>query len=141
MMRPIMHGGLIMSIQTINTPSSKATYDRFHFSQAVRAGDIVVCAGQIGLDAAGRPHADLTEEFRAAWRAVGSVLQAAGLTFSDILEYTTYHVGLQSSLPAFMKARDEFLSEPWPAWTAIGVTELAVPGAHVEIRVTARQSQ
>ena len=33
-----------------------------------------------------------------------------------------------------------FLSEPWPAWTAIGITELAVPGAHVEIRVTAQKS-
>jgi enamine deaminase RidA (YjgF/YER057c/UK114 family) len=38
-----------------------------------------------------------------------------------------------------MKVRDEFLSEPWPAWTAIGVSELAVPQAHVEIRVTARK--
>ena len=37
----------------------------------------------------------------------------------------------------FMSVRDEFLSEPWPAWTAIGITELAIPGARVEIRVTA----
>ena len=37
-----------------------------------------------------------------------------------------------------MAVRDEFLSEPWPAWTAIGITELAMPGAHVEIRVTAK---
>ncbi len=129
-----------MSIQTINTPAAKTTYDRFHFSQAVRAGDIVVCAGQIGVGADGRPPADLTEEFRAAWRAVGAVLDAAGLAYSDILEYTSFHVGLQATLPAFMKARDEVLREPWPAWTAIGITELAIPGAHVEIRVTARQA-
>ncbi|MBW1852913.1 MAG: RidA family protein, partial [Deltaproteobacteria bacterium] len=38
----------------------------------------------------------------------------------------------------FMKARDEVLSEPWPAWTAIGISELAVPGARVEIRVIAQ---
>jgi enamine deaminase RidA (YjgF/YER057c/UK114 family) len=36
-----------------------------------------------------------------------------------------------------MKIRDEFISEPWPAWTAIGCTDLAAPGARVEIRVTA----
>jgi enamine deaminase RidA (YjgF/YER057c/UK114 family) len=37
----------------------------------------------------------------------------------------------------FMSVRDEVLSEPWPAWTAIGISELAIPGARVEIRVTA----
>ena len=56
-----------------------------------------------------------------------------------VLEYTTYHVGLQSTMGTFMKVRDQFLKEPWPAWTAIGITELAAPGAHVEIRVTARK--
>jgi enamine deaminase RidA (YjgF/YER057c/UK114 family) len=33
--------------------------------------------------------------------------------------------------------RDSCFREPWPAWTAIGVSELAVPGAQVEIRATA----
>jgi enamine deaminase RidA (YjgF/YER057c/UK114 family) len=130
-----------MNSQFINPPASKTTYDRFHFSQAVRVGDTLVCSGQLGLGSNGRPPADMTEEFRAAWRAVGSVLEAAGLGYGDIVEYTTFHVGLQATLAAFMKARDEFLHEPWPAWTAIGITELAVPGAHVEIRVTARKAQ
>ena len=39
----------------------------------------------------------------------------------------------------FMLVRDEYLAEPWPAWTAIGISELAVPGARVEIQVTARR--
>ena len=75
---------------------------------------------------------------RLAWAAVGKMLKAAELDFSDIVEYTTYHVGLQATLPDFMTARDEALEAPWPAWTAIGVSELAVPGARLEIRVTAR---
>jgi enamine deaminase RidA (YjgF/YER057c/UK114 family) len=66
------------------------------------------------------------------------VLEEAGLGFEDILEYTSYHVGLSEHIRAFMKSRDEVLSEPWPAWTAIGITELAVPGARVEIRVIAQ---
>jgi len=45
---------------------------------------------------------------------------------------------MQSHIAAFMVARDKFVSAPWPAWTAIGTTELAMPGAHVEIRVVAR---
>jgi hypothetical protein len=30
------------------------------------------------------------------------------------------------------------VSEPYPAWTAIGISELAVPGGLVEIKVIAR---
>jgi enamine deaminase RidA (YjgF/YER057c/UK114 family) len=41
-------------------------------------------------------------------------------------------------LQAFQAVRDDFLKEPYPAWTAIGVSALAVPGLFVEIRATAR---
>ena len=128
-----------MAIKTINPKETKSLYDQFHFSQAVRAGELLICSGQIGTGADGKVPADLTEEFRNAWTKVGSVLAAAKFNFSDVLEYTSFHVGMQSTIGTFMKARDEVLSEPWPAWTAIGITELAVPGAHVEIRVTARK--
>ena len=68
---------------------------------------------------------------------VQGVLDEAGLTMADIGEFTSYHVGLRDSLGKFMKVKDEFLGEPYPAWTAIGVSELAIPGALVEIRVIA----
>jgi enamine deaminase RidA (YjgF/YER057c/UK114 family) len=35
-----------------------------------------------------------------------------------------------------MQVKDAFVKEPYPAWTAIGVAELAF-GALVEIKVTA----
>jgi hypothetical protein len=38
---------------------------------------------------------------------------------------------------AFMRVKDRYLPEPFPAWTAIGVVELAVPGGLVEVRATA----
>ena len=112
-------------------------YDNYHFASAVRAGGLLLCSGQIGLDAGGKPPEDPEEEFRSAWRGVGRVLAAAGLGYADIVEFTSYHVGLGRHIAAFMKVKDEFVTEPWPAWTAIGVEELAVAGARVEIRVTA----
>lgn len=130
-----------MSRQTINPPGSEAMYNNFHFSQAARAGNTVACSGQIGMNPDGRGvPGDIKEEFRNAWRAVGNVLEAAGLGYDNVIEYTTFHVGLQNHMADFMAVRDEFISEPWPAWTAIGITELAVPGAHVEIRVIAQAS-
>jgi enamine deaminase RidA (YjgF/YER057c/UK114 family) len=63
----------------------------------------------------------------------------AGLEVCDIVEITTYHVDLKRHLSAFMKVKDEFISEPYPAWTAIGVSELISEGALVGIRAIARR--
>jgi len=118
--------------------SSKASYDNFHFAPAVRSSKgLLFCSGQIGVGADGSVPESAEDEFRNAWAAVGAVLHEAGLDYDNIIEFTTFHVGLQEHLAAFMAVKDELLSAPWPAWTAIGITELAVPGARVEIRVVA----
>jgi enamine deaminase RidA (YjgF/YER057c/UK114 family) len=57
-----------------------------------------------------------------------------------IVDMTTYHVGLREHLDAFIKVKDEFVSEPYPAWTAIGVTELITKGTLIEIRIIAKRS-
>jgi len=130
-----------MTIEVINPGSSTVLYERFHFSQGVKAGGYLICSGQIGTSADGTVPADLAVEFRNAWQAVGRVLAAAGVGFDDVVEYTSFHVGLQKTLSTFTRVRDEFIKAPWPAWTAIGISELAVAGAHVEIRVLARLSK
>jgi len=126
-----------MSADHIRDPGG-VMYDRFHFAQAVRSGDLLLCSGQIGTSNDGSVPPEFLDEARNAWAAVGAVLAAAELDFDAIVEYTSYHVGLHATLPDFMTARDEVLTAPWPAWTAIGTTELAIPGARLEIRVTAR---
>lgn len=126
-----------MPHEVIVPEQDKALYDQFHFAQATKVNGLVICSGQIGTGAKGKVPESAEDEFRNAWQAVGRVLEAAELGYANIVEYTTYHVGLQENLASFMKVRDEFLSEPWPAWTAIGITELAVPGARVEVKVVA----
>lgn len=125
-----------MSYEVIVPEQDKTQYERFHFAPGVRTGDLIICSGQIGTGPAGIPK-DPEEEFRNAWNAIGRVLAEAGADYSKIVEYTSFHVNMHDHLGAFMKVRDEFLAEPWPAWSAIGTTELAVPGARVEIRVLA----
>jgi enamine deaminase RidA (YjgF/YER057c/UK114 family) len=127
-----------MSIDTVVTDSGQFMYDNFHFSEATRSNGFLLCSGIIGTGDKGKVPDDIKEEFRNAWTGIGKLLASCDLGFADIVEYTSYHVGLQATMGDFMAVRDEFLSEPWPAWTAIGITELAVPGAHAEIRITAR---
>jgi enamine deaminase RidA (YjgF/YER057c/UK114 family) len=125
-----------MTRDVILPEADRRAYEAFHFAPAVRAGNLILCSGQIGT-AGGTVPEQPEEEFRNAWKAVGRVLAEAELGYENIIEYTTFHVGLQQHLQVFMKVRDEFISAPWPAWTAIGVSELAVPGARVEVRVVA----
>lgn len=127
-----------MAHKPVITKNSQKSYDRLHFSAGALCDDFLLCSGVIGIGADGKPPADIKEEFRLAWESAGEVLKEAGMGYENIVEYTTYHVGLQSHMREFMAVRDEYLKEPWPAWTAIGITELAIPGAHVEIRITAR---
>lgn len=127
-----------MSRDVIVPEGSQGMYDNFHFAPAVRAANgLVICSGQIGSGADGKVPESAKDEFRIAWQSVEKVLVSAGLDLNNVQEYTTFHVGLQAHLADFMAVRDEFLSAPWPAWTAIGVSELAVPGARCEIRVVA----
>ena len=112
-------------------------YERFHFAPAVRAGELLLCSGQIGTGADGRPQADPETQFIAAFEQVKAVLAEAGLDFSHVVELTTFHVGMQH-LATFAAVKDRYLAAPWPAWTAIGVAELAFPGGLAEVRVTAR---
>jgi enamine deaminase RidA (YjgF/YER057c/UK114 family) len=116
----------------------RAKYDRWHFSPAVESGGFVFVSGCTGTRPDGTNSEDVREQFRQAFRTVEMSLKEAKLAFSDVVEMTTYHVGLQEHFEEFVAVKDEFIKEPYPAWTAIGVSELAADGAVIEIKVTAR---
>ncbi|MBI4595191.1 MAG: RidA family protein [Candidatus Tectomicrobia bacterium] len=115
-------------------------YQRFHFAPAVKDGNHLYCSGVIGTGADGKPPADPEMQFTQAFESLQSVLKTAGVSFSEVIEMTTFHVGLQAHLPVFMKVKDRYMQAPYPAWTAIGISELALPGGLVEIKVIARLS-
>jgi len=121
-----------MSIDVIVPEASREVYENWHFAPAVRHGDLVFVSGVIG---SGETPED---EFRSAWASLGDVLREAGVGYADIVDSTLYIVDLQKNAAAMAKAKDEFIKEPYPASTWIGITELVIPGARAEIQVTAR---
>ena len=110
---------------------SQASYDRFHFAPAYRVGDTLYVSGVIGSGES------LEDEFAGAFANLVNVLDAAGYSLADVVEMTSFHVDMSETLGSFMKARDAAMTEPWPAWTAIGCTELAIPTGRAEVKVTA----
>ncbi|MEX2481655.1 MAG: RidA family protein [Gammaproteobacteria bacterium] len=120
-------------------PSMQGFYDDYHFAPAVIDGEHLRCSGVIGIDlATGKVPEDPATQFTRAFDNLAEVLAAGGASFADITEMTTFHVNLQQHLGVFMQVKDRYVAEPYPAWTAIGTPELALPGGLVEIRVTAR---
>jgi enamine deaminase RidA (YjgF/YER057c/UK114 family) len=113
-------------------------YDAWHFAPAVIDGDHLRCSGVIGLRPDLTVPEDAGDQFTLAFENLGGLLAEAGLTFADVVELTSYHVGLQGHGEEFMAVKDAFITAPYPAWTAVGVAELAVPGALVEIQALAR---
>ena len=113
-------------------------YSDWHFSPAIRSGGFVFVSGCTGTMPGGTVPTSIDEQIRQSFRKIEMSLTQAGLTFADVVEMTTYHVGIRNQLAYFRRIKDEFISEPYPAWTAVGISELAVEGALVEIRVTAK---
>ena len=119
---------------------SQYAYDNFYFGVAMVDGANLRMSGVIGTGPDGKPDADPATQFEQAFEAAASVLQEAGLGFADVTDITSYHIGLQAHLADFIAVKDRYVKEPYPAWTAVGTTELAIPGALVEVQIIARYS-
>jgi len=118
----------------------EAVYETYHFAPAVIDGDHLRCSGMIGFRPDLSVPEDPTAQFTLAFENLRGLLAEAGRTFANVTEMTTYHVGLRAHMQAFTAVKDKFMSAPYPAWTAVGISELASPGALVEIQVTARMT-
>jgi len=126
--------------EAIVRPGDEWFYQDFHASSAYRAGQTIYVSGEIGTTLEGELSEDPRTQMRAAFRNLSATLHAAGATWGDVVAMTTYHVGLQSQTQAFVEIRNEFVREPYPAWTGVGVTELH-SGAVVEISLVAELRQ
>src|SRR5262245_5625190 len=103
--------------RTIIPKGMEFYYERFHFAPAVRVGKTLYCSGQLGMDAGGKTPSDPKEQFTLAFQNLVTVLEAAGGSLEDVIEMTTFHVGMQH-LQTFIGVKNDFVKEPYPAWTA-----------------------
>jgi enamine deaminase RidA (YjgF/YER057c/UK114 family) len=120
----------------VNPPGTEAIYENWHFSQAVRAGDTVWVSGQVGVDENFAPGEGIEAQARFAFQNLERVLTEAGGSLADVVEIVTYHTSMKD-IAGFSKVKSEFIPENYPAWTAVGVTELVMPELLVEIKATA----
>jgi enamine deaminase RidA (YjgF/YER057c/UK114 family) len=118
----------------------QALYAINRYSAAIRTGDLLFVSGQVGSRENGSSEPDFEKQVQLAFDNLGEVLQAAGCTFDDIVDVTTFHTDPETQFGIFMSVKDKvFPQKPYPNWTAVGVNWLA--GFDFEIKVIARVPQ
>ncbi|EPQ7163167.1 Rid family detoxifying hydrolase, partial [Escherichia coli] len=102
-------------------------------SQAVKAGETIYLAGQVGFD----PHTmqvvstDFDEQARQAFKNLLSVAEAAGGSDRDIVKLNAYLTDV-NMFPRFNAIMSEYFSTPYPARATLGIAALP-QGAVIEI--------
>jgi enamine deaminase RidA (YjgF/YER057c/UK114 family) len=112
-------------------------YEETNIPAAIRVGDTLRLTGHTGETSDGEFSADLDTQIRQTFLNIDLTLTEAGVKWSDVVEINSYHVGLWNQSETVLRVAAEFFEAPFPAWTAVGVTELIYPQAMVEIRCVA----
>jgi 2-iminobutanoate/2-iminopropanoate deaminase len=119
-------------IHTENAPKAVGPY-----SQAVRTGEFIFCAGQIPLDPATMKlvEGDITVQTRRVLTNLSNVLEAAGSSLSRVLKTTVFLADL-NDFQAMNAVYAEFFGAQPPARSTIQAGRLPA-GALVEIEAIA----
>lgn len=114
-----------------------ALYDIHRYSAAIRSGDLLFVSGQVGSREDGSPEPVFEDQVRLAFANLRAVLAAAGCSFDDVVDVTTFHTRPDEQIETVLALRaEEIGAPPYPNWTAVGVNWLA--GFDFEIKVIAR---
>jgi enamine deaminase RidA (YjgF/YER057c/UK114 family) len=79
----------------------------------------------------------LVAAYERAFARLDATLKRLGVTWDDVLVSDTFHAGkMAAQLDDLVTVKNRYITAPFPAWTAVGVTELYEPTAVTEIRLT-----
>lgn len=106
-------------------------------SGAVRAGDLIFLAGQIGFDEHGEVVAgDIEAQSRQCFRNIERELKVFGATLEDLVEVTAF-VAHPFDLDAYVRVRTSEFSPVNPPATTTVVATLGSPNWLVEVKAVA----
>jgi 2-iminobutanoate/2-iminopropanoate deaminase len=124
-----------MPVEPVPTPSAPASAGPY--SPAVRAGDWLALAGQVGIDPSTGSLADggVGAQTRQAMANVAAVLGDCGATLADVAKTTVFLVDM-GDFPVMNEVYADAFAGHRPARSTIAVAALPL-GARVEIEVWA----
>jgi enamine deaminase RidA (YjgF/YER057c/UK114 family) len=127
---------------TLDNPATVAAPFGDRFAHVARldlgGGALLVLAGQVAVDDDGKVVApgDAGAQAERIFAIIGDILAAHGATFADVLHVRTFMTDLDD-LPAYGAVRRAVFPADPPASTTVEVSRLFLPGAVLEVEVTA----
>ena len=112
-------------------------YEEKGYAPGVKVGNMLYVSGMLGRDGDLNIIAETEAQFIQVFENMKSVLEAAGATFDDVVEFDGFFTALQRDFPIYQKVKDRYVTGNFPGQTAIGVTELSTPGLFLELKCSA----
>lgn len=124
-----------MKLEIVTTEKAPAAIGPY--SQAVKAGNLLFCSGQIPLDPATgeMSSGDIKDQAALVMQNIAAVLQECGLGYGDVVKTTIYLVDI-NDFSAVNEIYGRCFSSHKPARSTVAVKSLP-RGALVEIEVIA----
>jgi 2-iminobutanoate/2-iminopropanoate deaminase len=130
----MLDGGGMTARRGVHTDAAPAAIGPY--GQAVRAGEFVFTAGQVGADPSTGALADgVAAQADRALRNLAAVLQAAGTDLDHVVKATIFLTDM-ADFTTVNEVYATYLSAPFPARSTVAVSALP-KGALVEIEVVA----
>lgn len=127
------------NLQYSNYEGTEANSESFHYSQAVKVGNIVKTSGQGGWDATGAINPDLKTQVAAAFDNVEKALKSmdSRLSWQNVFAVRTYHLNMDETFEIMTDNFKRVIPGHRPIWTCVQIGKLGIEGMAIEIEVEA----
>jgi enamine deaminase RidA (YjgF/YER057c/UK114 family) len=135
------------AVVVVNETQREIDYSDWHYAPARIAGSLVILSGIVtaGRDDAVQNENGFVDALRRTFGRIDELLTGSGSDFAHVVEISSFHVfgskfldiPRDRQIDLFRRVKDEYFKAPYPAWTAVGVTELFPPRGFVEVRIAA----
>jgi 2-iminobutanoate/2-iminopropanoate deaminase len=122
--------------QPLNPASVRAPFGRYSHGMAAKAGRMVFCSGQVGVNSDDTVPDTVQGQAELCFRNIAAILAEAGLGMGDIVRLNAF-VTRREHMKDYMAVRDRFVGDPPPASTLVIVSGFTRPELLVEVEATA----
>jgi enamine deaminase RidA (YjgF/YER057c/UK114 family) len=114
-------------------------YEKFNAPSAREVDGWVYLTGVVAAQE-DNDQSGFKDGFERAFKQIAEVLAMAGCTWNDVVSMTSHHTDIGAQFADIAAVKDGYCdAAPYPAWSILGIGQLANPRGFCEIIVVARK--